>query len=228
MMPLLAFNEDEASKLLAETHRWCCVCWRWRGFRIELHHIAPGDDSIANALPVCFDCHAEIESKGPRGRHFSAAELVRLRDDWLKLCRERPEVLVAAARGGAAEAGPLEALLSELEYNAIAVGGTLDESVPFLKDSQFTRAIEANAFAALNQNTTTRVFEAQRLIGVANRIIAKLNHMAPEESRGAALYRASKTALHSALEEVRRVLPTATEALMKALGRSATGADEPT
>ena len=71
-------------------HRFC-------GVKIETDHIRPaadgGDDSIANAIPVCFDCHAEIHSyneKHPRGRKFTAEELARHKAQWLDICVKPP------------------------------------------------------------------------------------------------------------------------------------------
>ena len=73
----MAFDRDQVSNLLARCHRRCCICHRFCGVKIETDHIEPkeqgGDDSIENAIPVCFECHAEIHSyndKHPRGRKF--------------------------------------------------------------------------------------------------------------------------------------------------------------
>lgn len=73
----MAFERDEVSDLLARCHRRCCVCHRFCGVKMETDHIIPtedgGDDSIENAIPVCFECHAEIHSYNdshPRGRKF--------------------------------------------------------------------------------------------------------------------------------------------------------------
>jgi HNH endonuclease len=69
--------------------------------KIETDHIVPaesgGSDHIENAIPVCFECHAEIHSyndKHPRGRKFQPQELQLHRDQWLKICSERPELLI--------------------------------------------------------------------------------------------------------------------------------------
>ena len=84
----MSFPANAAAKLLADCKRHCCVCWRRCGFRIELHHIKPrsegGSDDISNAIPVCFDCHAEIESTGPRGRRFTPGELKEHKRRWLQ------------------------------------------------------------------------------------------------------------------------------------------------
>jgi hypothetical protein len=44
-----------------------------------------GDDSFENCIPLCFDCHAEVEhynDQHPRGRKFSENELRQHRDTW--------------------------------------------------------------------------------------------------------------------------------------------------
>jgi hypothetical protein len=79
---------------------------------MQIHHIEPaadgGSGDFENGLPVCLDCHAEIESKSNMGRRFTPAEL----------------------RGNI---GPLEALLAELEFNRIVVSdGTPDDDFPVL------------------------------------------------------------------------------------------------
>src|SRR3982751_1782520 len=99
----MPFSQSEVNELLAACHRRCCICHRLCGVKIETDHIVPrsegGDDSINNAIPVCFDCHAEIHSyndQHPRGRKFRPEELRQHRDQWLKTCAERPEVMLAA------------------------------------------------------------------------------------------------------------------------------------
>lgn len=60
-----------------------------------------GDDSIDNAIPVCFECHAEIHSyndKHPRGRKYLPEELQLHKEQWLKICSERPDMLITANR----------------------------------------------------------------------------------------------------------------------------------
>jgi len=55
------FNQKEVEHLLAKCHRRCCICHRFCGVKIETDHIIQpkdgGDNSIANAIPVCFECH---------------------------------------------------------------------------------------------------------------------------------------------------------------------------
>lgn len=122
----MPFPEAKVAQLLADCKRHCCVCLRWCGSRMHLHHIHPradgGADAIENAIPVCLDCHAEIESRSNMGRRFSQAELHEHKRRWLEICLERPEVIIQAGRR-AADTGPIEALLSELRYNSVLLSG---------------------------------------------------------------------------------------------------------
>ena len=85
---IMAFDRDQVADLLVQCHRRCCICHRFCGFKMETDHITPpnegGTDDIDNALPVCFECHAEIHcynTDHPRGRKFTAEELVSKRED---------------------------------------------------------------------------------------------------------------------------------------------------
>ena len=56
---------------------------------MEVHHIRAqangGDDSYDNAIPLCFNCHAEVgqyNADHPKGTKFSEEELKLHRDNW--------------------------------------------------------------------------------------------------------------------------------------------------
>jgi 5-methylcytosine-specific restriction endonuclease McrA len=61
----MGFPQTEADELLAQCHRRCCICHRFCGIKMELDHIIPreqnGSDTIDNAIPLCFECHAEVQ-----------------------------------------------------------------------------------------------------------------------------------------------------------------------
>src|SRR5439155_3001756 len=104
--------------------RRCCICHRFCGVKMEMDHIVQaadsGPDTQDNAIPVCFDCHAEIHSyndRHPKGRKFSAEELEGHKDQWLRMCRDKPETLLLAARD--TDVGPLQAVINELEFNRV-------------------------------------------------------------------------------------------------------------
>jgi hypothetical protein len=104
----MAFPATDVVALLASCKRHCCVCWRRCGFRIELHHIRPlaegVPDEISNAIPVCFDCHAEIESVGRKVVYREAA--VEHKRKWLEIVASNPAALIEAAQRDATT-GPL-------------------------------------------------------------------------------------------------------------------------
>ena len=58
---------------------------------MEVHHIRAradgGTDTYDNAIPLCFDCHAEVrqyDPKHPKGIRFTEKELIQHRDNWYK------------------------------------------------------------------------------------------------------------------------------------------------
>jgi len=91
----MSFPKDVVDKALVASGRCCCICHKFCGVRIETHHLRPiskgGDDSFENCIPLCFDCHAEVEhynNQHPRGRKFSESELRKHRDVWLEKVEE--------------------------------------------------------------------------------------------------------------------------------------------
>lgn len=85
----MVFADSVVREVLVRSGRCCCICHRFCGTKIELHHITPvekgGDDSLDNCIPVCFDCHADIghyNDKHPRGRKYASGELREHRDHW--------------------------------------------------------------------------------------------------------------------------------------------------
>jgi hypothetical protein len=72
------FEQDAIIKLLLWCNRHCCVCAKQCGVGIEIAHIDPKSLDIDDAIPVCFDCHAEIghyNKNHPRGRKYTSKEL---------------------------------------------------------------------------------------------------------------------------------------------------------
>src|SRR5436305_13441321 len=85
----MPFLQKDAERALVLCGRHCCLCHKFCGTNIELHHIVPesegGSDAIDNGIPLCFDCHAEVEHynpQHPRGRKFTESELKAHRDAW--------------------------------------------------------------------------------------------------------------------------------------------------
>jgi hypothetical protein len=85
----VAFSTETRTTALVAAARHCCVCRRYKGVKVEVHHIVPlskgGTDSADNAIVLCFDCHADAghyNPKHPRGTKFSPEELRLARDLW--------------------------------------------------------------------------------------------------------------------------------------------------
>lgn len=159
------FDRRDVAELLAQCHRRCCICHRFCGVKMETDHIVqprdggPGD--IENAIPVCFDCHAEIHSYNdshPRGRKFTPDELRAHKMQWLTFCAAHPEAL--ASGPGNTDVGPLQALVNEIEFNLAAVRSIQNGVGCPLRDSQFERAIRAGVLAILEPALKTAIFDA--------------------------------------------------------------------
>jgi hypothetical protein len=190
----MPFNRDEVAALLAACHRRCCICHCFCGVKIETDHIRPtadgGDDSIANAIQVCFDCHAEIHSyndKHPRGRKFTAEELANHKAQWLDICANKPESLLSATRNG--DVGPLQALVDELEYNKTVVQQSSTETNrgALFHESQFLRAVQEGMVAILAESLKSSILAAYASISRANQhIIAEVNQDVKMKFQGTA------------------------------------------
>jgi hypothetical protein len=118
----MSFSKDIVDMVLVASGRCCCICHKRCGVKIETHHIRPvskgGDDSFENCIPLCFDCHAEVElynDQHPRGRKFSENELQKHRNIWFSkveemdtltpLPNEAPQVIQAVSGKGNMVAG---------------------------------------------------------------------------------------------------------------------------
>jgi hypothetical protein len=85
----MGFSKNIVEKVLLDSGRYCSLCHKFCGTKIELHHIKQkadgGEDSYENAIPLCFDCHAEVGAynpKHPKGRKYTESELKSHRDKW--------------------------------------------------------------------------------------------------------------------------------------------------
>lgn len=91
----MSFAKNIKEKVLIETARHCCVCHRYKGVKVEVHHIKHkslgGEDTYKNAISLCFDCHADAghyNPKHPRGTKFSPTELKKAKDSWITQVKE--------------------------------------------------------------------------------------------------------------------------------------------
>ncbi len=194
-----AFPRDQVDKLLVDCHRRCCICHRFCGVKIETDHIVQaadgGSDTIDNAIPVCFECHAEIHSyneKHPRGRKFRPEELRGHKEQWLDICRQRPEALINAARE--IDVGPLQALVDELDFNlSVAAETSLSAWGCQFHDEQFRRAIRAGSIAVLQDTLKEKILKAYVVMGEANYKLHSAMHIAVGSSaRGNAAQKAAQ------------------------------------
>lgn len=216
------FDADASVRLLADSRRHCCVCLRWCGQRIQIHHIVPqaegGAGDYENGIPVCLDCHAEIESRSNMGRRFTAAELREHRDRWFSTVRDRPEVLLRASQTQS-ETGPLEALLAELDFNRLAVSGNQTEGFPPLVMEQFQRAIATNSISALPSSTRESVQRAYLLVRRVNYHFDEMSHMDRSGGRGGA-FAATQEARNQLRKQLVDLFPIVIDNLERALGRN--------
>lgn len=91
----MAFSEEVKIKALVACGRRCCICHVFCGTNMEVHHIHPleqgGKDTFENAIPLCLDCHANVEHynpKHPKGNKFTEKELIKHRDNWYRQIQE--------------------------------------------------------------------------------------------------------------------------------------------
>ena len=86
-----------AENALLACQRCCCICHKFCGSKMELHHIRQpgdgGDNSPGNCIPLCFDCHADVTSynpEHPKGRKYAESEVRIHRDMWFQFCKTNP------------------------------------------------------------------------------------------------------------------------------------------
>lgn len=186
----MGFKESEVDRLLADCHRRCCICHKFCGFKMETHHIkqksAGGEDNIKNAIPLCFECHAEValyNPQHPKGRKYTGGELLEHKKQWLDLCKEHPEILVNNPTNK--DIGPLEGMLLELELN-LRVAKLAEGPFPWdrignsLRTLQYDRAMSEGTFLLLSVELKDIINEAYISIGRVNNFVTMLLNTRPE------------------------------------------------
>jgi hypothetical protein len=90
----MTFSKDIKIEALTAAARHCCVCHRYKGVKVEVHHIVPlakgGADTFENAIVLCFDCHADAghyNDNHPRGTKYSSIELKRAKEEWFAIVK---------------------------------------------------------------------------------------------------------------------------------------------
>lgn len=60
---ILGFSSSVKDQILIDTARHCCVCHRYKGVKVEVHHIKQealgGPNTYENTIFLCFDCHCD-------------------------------------------------------------------------------------------------------------------------------------------------------------------------
>jgi Restriction endonuclease len=214
------FPKDQVAEMLVACHRRCCICHRFCGVKIEIDHIVPsaegGHDTIDNAISVCFECHAEIHSyndKHPRGRKFHPEELRKHKDQWLEICRKKPDVFINAARNS--DVGPLQAMVDELEFNSkVAQYHDATEQNCLFLEEQFHRAIHEGVLSTLDETLKQLLLEAYRVIGKANQLTARAASQGPHSTNWGEPRKEANQAIHDATPKILE----ARDSLLKFLG----------
>ena len=87
----MSFSKELKTKAMVACGRFCVICHKYCGNNMEVHHIVAesdgGSNDFDNAIPLCFDCHAEVrqyDPTHPKGIRFTKEELVQHRDNWYK------------------------------------------------------------------------------------------------------------------------------------------------
>ena len=187
----MGFDKNQASTLLAQCHRRCCICHRFCGVKMELHHVEHradgGSDDIENAIPLCFECHAEVNHYNdahPRGRKFTQDELLAHKRQWLEICLKNPSALISAPRD--TDVGPLEGMLLELEHNE-AVVKQLTDGTPWqdkigcvLQDNEYKRSISQGSLLLLPDDLRKIVSKAYAEVGRINTYVTLYTNTRPE------------------------------------------------
>jgi hypothetical protein len=140
---------------------------------METDHIIPkadgGSDEIDNAIPVCFDCHAEIHLYNPahpRGRKYTPEELKMHRDQWLDLANRGAQFL--ASIPAPQDVGPLQGLVDELEYNSLVASRGGREAGAPMSMMRFNDALANGAISLMDDKPKAMVYGAYAAISRAN------------------------------------------------------------
>lgn len=95
----MSFSQAVKEDALVQCGRHCCLCHKFCGIKIELHHIKAksdgGPDTLDNCIPLCLECHADqstYDHKHPKGTKYTEAELRRHKAGWIDKCRNGPVV----------------------------------------------------------------------------------------------------------------------------------------
>lgn len=90
----MGFSAKVKQEVFVKSARHCCVCHKPKGINIEVHHIIPqhqgGEDTLGNAIALCFDCHADAGhyfAGHPKGSKLSPQELMQHKEEWFSIVK---------------------------------------------------------------------------------------------------------------------------------------------
>ncbi|WP_057940575.1 HNH endonuclease [Algoriphagus resistens] len=90
----MGFPPNIKEKELISSARHCCVCHRFTGVNVEVHHIKQeadgGPNTFENAISLCFDCHSfagHYNNRHPKETKYSQSELIKAKLNWHKLVK---------------------------------------------------------------------------------------------------------------------------------------------
>lgn len=191
---------------------------------MEVHHIhwksKGGPDDIDNAIPLCFECHAEVNHYNPghpKGRKFTKEELHEHKRQWIEICEKHPEALISAPRD--TDVGPLEGMSLELEYNE-AVVNQITDGTPWqdkigcvLHDNEYKRSVTQGSLLLLPEDLKKEINKAYSEVGRINTFVSMYANTRPEgnafaeaTNRLLEAYRKSKDAISLAMLELNAFL----------------------
>lgn len=220
----MPFSDKEAIELLAQCHRRCCICHRFCGFKMELDHIDPkgenGPDTIDNAIPVCFECHAEIHAyndKHPRGRKYRPEELKKHKEQWLELCKSSAAFL--ASMPPRTDVGPFQALMDELEFNR-AVATTADDlpvigAIALFEVVMFDRCVSEGILSLLKPELKQTLIDAYVVLKRLNTQIGAISNFPRNTDSWANTVNGARDGLGAAKPIIEKAMTALTEVLSR-------------
>jgi len=169
----MGFKREEVADLLVKCNRCCCICHRFCGIKIETDHITPKsdshDDDIENAIPLCFDCHAEVHlynDRHPRGRKYTSEELILHKKRWIEICEENPNVMENKLES---KNNVLLSLIAELEFNELTAKSKKLISIPF-ETNQFHMVLNSGILSFLDPKVKDNIFVTYVSLKESNRL----------------------------------------------------------
>lgn len=177
-----AIPSEASADALFEANHTCCRC-RTAGKSVQIHHIDddPVNNDRLNMAVLCLQCHDETQTYGGFGRHLSAAEVRRYRDDWtarVKKRRDDADQLAAAGMASGTHA-PTVAGRSDDRPPTIPNRSGLQDYIrilPELRRRAYRRMLERNPVSTLD------IVEALSDLGaVLQQVLVALLGYYPEE-----------------------------------------------